>query len=504
MAFPSVGPKVEPHAALVPIDREEVRRRPRPVGGGADPWRAPAARPIALGRLDLDDIGAQVAEQHGAVGPGQHGRAIDDPEAGQRSWRRPLRPVVSGRAPDHASNSACSSRSNRRAGSSTRSISASMCVLHTAKARSCSGSAYAVKPPAPVCPKRRRADARLDGRLVAEEVAHRLRPGGLDDDVLRIGLEGGRDRDALARQEPSPIDAVANERRVQASERACVGDPACRRHDRPRELRDGWQASPSGASEGGTARTGVVGRRQAAADRPAGPGSNSSRARRGAADSGIPNQSEFDPEWSAHVVGQDPFDRPPIDPADELADEPAERESVVAGLRARLPGGRRVLEDRAHAVPVDDILGAQVDRQVGQPGHVTQRMAGGDPLLAMFCEGRPDIGDRGVVVELASLREEVGDGRGDTLRHREGHEDGVTVDGAPGRGIRDARPGIDHELPAMVRGDLEADLRAGRDDLVEQCLDARSDVVCHAARLPERPGSRRPAMRRCAALASRP
>ena len=79
--------EVEPDAALVPIDREVVGRGPGLARGRRrpDPRRSPAAGRVALGRLDLDDVGAQVAQQHRAVRPGQDGRAIDDAQAGERT-----------------------------------------------------------------------------------------------------------------------------------------------------------------------------------------------------------------------------------------------------------------------------------------------------------------------------------------------------------------------------------------------------------------------------------
>ena len=82
--------EVEPDAALVPVDRQVVGRGPGLAGrrGRADPRRAPAARRVAVGRLDLDDVGAEVGQQHRAVRPGQDRRAIDDAQAGQRARAR--------------------------------------------------------------------------------------------------------------------------------------------------------------------------------------------------------------------------------------------------------------------------------------------------------------------------------------------------------------------------------------------------------------------------------
>ena len=82
---PLRAPEIEPDAALVPIDRQEVGRRAGPGCRFPDPWRTPAAGRVAFGRLDLDDIGAQVGEEHRAVRAGQDRRAVDDAQAGERA-----------------------------------------------------------------------------------------------------------------------------------------------------------------------------------------------------------------------------------------------------------------------------------------------------------------------------------------------------------------------------------------------------------------------------------
>jgi hypothetical protein len=43
------------------------------------------ARCVTFGWLDLDDVRSEVAEQHGAVGPGQNRGAVDDEQARQRA-----------------------------------------------------------------------------------------------------------------------------------------------------------------------------------------------------------------------------------------------------------------------------------------------------------------------------------------------------------------------------------------------------------------------------------
>src|SRR6478672_5948400 len=75
--------EVDPDAALVAVDREVVGRGPRAVGVAADPRRPPTARRVALGRLELDHVGAEVAQEHRAVRPGEDRRAVDDAQAGE-------------------------------------------------------------------------------------------------------------------------------------------------------------------------------------------------------------------------------------------------------------------------------------------------------------------------------------------------------------------------------------------------------------------------------------
>ena len=77
--------EVEPDAPLVAVDGEVIGSGSRAVGLVADPWRSPAARRVALRRLDLDDVGPEVGQQHRAVGPGEDRRAVDDAETGERA-----------------------------------------------------------------------------------------------------------------------------------------------------------------------------------------------------------------------------------------------------------------------------------------------------------------------------------------------------------------------------------------------------------------------------------
>ena len=76
----SLGLEVDGEAALVPVDGEEV---------GADavcrPRWAPGAQIVARARpLDLDDVGAEVAQDHRSEGARKDPRQVEDPDSVQR------------------------------------------------------------------------------------------------------------------------------------------------------------------------------------------------------------------------------------------------------------------------------------------------------------------------------------------------------------------------------------------------------------------------------------
>ena len=81
---PGVGLEVDTDRALVPVDGEEVGGGARARGSVTDPRRSPAPRRVAVGRLDLDHVRAEVGEQHRAVRPGEDRRAVGDPDPGER------------------------------------------------------------------------------------------------------------------------------------------------------------------------------------------------------------------------------------------------------------------------------------------------------------------------------------------------------------------------------------------------------------------------------------
>ena len=79
--------QIEPDRALVPVHGEGISGGARPLLGGSDPRRSPAAGRIAVGWLDLDHVGPQIAQEHRGVRPGEDGRAVDDSDSGEGPGR---------------------------------------------------------------------------------------------------------------------------------------------------------------------------------------------------------------------------------------------------------------------------------------------------------------------------------------------------------------------------------------------------------------------------------
>ena len=81
--------EVEHNALLAGVELAEL-------AAGAITQRRPRAHHVALGRLDFDDLGAEVGEQPRAVRAGDRRREIEDPQARQCFFHLAFPPVADG------------------------------------------------------------------------------------------------------------------------------------------------------------------------------------------------------------------------------------------------------------------------------------------------------------------------------------------------------------------------------------------------------------------------
>jgi hypothetical protein len=73
--------EINREAFFVPVDTEKIGTL------AAGKWRTPTASVIAdTGLFDLDDLGAQVAEKHAAIGTGQDTGEIENSDAIEGAW----------------------------------------------------------------------------------------------------------------------------------------------------------------------------------------------------------------------------------------------------------------------------------------------------------------------------------------------------------------------------------------------------------------------------------
>jgi hypothetical protein len=100
----------------------------------------------------------------------------------------------------------------------------------------------------------------------------------------------------------------------------------------------------------------------------------------------------------------------------------------------------------------------------------------GRGLLAVGAELRPQLDDPRVVVENTALGEDVDHGRGHALADRVAKEGRVGGERASGRGVGDARGGVDHLFALVVDGDLQSPLSPGLNQLVDGFLDSLLNV----------------------------
>jgi hypothetical protein len=83
--------EIERDHALVGVEHGERQR------GAA--WPSAVAQAVAVGRLDLDDVGARHGQQERAIGPGIDARQIDHADAVQRPGSGPRTSMLHGEFP---------------------------------------------------------------------------------------------------------------------------------------------------------------------------------------------------------------------------------------------------------------------------------------------------------------------------------------------------------------------------------------------------------------------
>ena len=160
---------------------------------------------------------------------------------------------------------------------------------------------------------------------------------------------------------------------------------------------------------------------------------------------GVERPGDFFPRECSH--------RPPVHAADDLADQVAEGDRVIAVAAARRPPRRALRQRRGHGRPVEQRLGGQRPADGGQPRAMAQEPAHRDVLLAGLGELGPVAGHRRVQVELAALGQHVGAERDHALGGR-GHADDRVRGPRAGAGrVGMAAPAVHHPHPVEVHAD---------------------------------------------------
>ena len=113
--LPGLGLQVDGDARLVAVQRQEQTAE---LLAGTESGHAPAPRALALARLHLDHLGAEVAEQHRTRRSRHRGGEVDDPDAVQRQRRV------------HEASLPADRRVSSRIGSSVRWTSTATVVAH--------------------------------------------------------------------------------------------------------------------------------------------------------------------------------------------------------------------------------------------------------------------------------------------------------------------------------------------------------------------------------------
>ena len=171
-------------------------------------------------------------------------------------------------------------------------------------------------------------------------------------------------------------------------------------------------------------------------------------------------QLVLDAERSSDLVAQRIRERAAGRAPDDLAEQVAEGQSVVAGRGTRFPPRPLVGEERADAVPITEVDGRDVWPQTGDPRSVDEDVAHRHPVLAMCAELGPDVGHTLLIVQLAVFDQHMRDRGSDAFARRCGEEQGARLHRRPGALIGDSGPRVGDDVPRVQDGDLQPGLRS--------------------------------------------
>ena len=204
---------------------------------------------------------------------------------------------------------------------------------------------------------------------------------------------------------------------------------------------------------------------------------------------------EVGAERAGHLVGEERAERSARHALDDLAQQVALADGVIAGLRTGLPprGLRGVQRDEL--VVVEQVLLGERLIPARQPGGVAQHVARGHRLLAGGGELGPVRGDRLVQVELTSVGEDQAAQRGHRLGGRPHVDDGVRLPRPLAVVVgRRAAPQVDDQLAVDGQRHRRPDVALGLEVRLERVphrLETRRDRSVDLRSPHRRDGSRR-------------
>jgi len=176
---------------------------------------------------------------------------------------------------------------------------------------------------------------------------------------------------------------------------------------------------------------------------------------------GLPRtDTEVRVKRTGDLLVDEPGEALAVDPADDLAEQMAERERVIAGGGARRPPRRLGGQRRRRALQVVQVGDGERRIPAGHAGGVAHQVPDEDALLALSGELRPVARDRSVQVHQAP----VGEHEHGQARHRLGRRpdvhDRVALPGPAPRLVGETAPDVGHGLPVDVHGQRQAALGA--------------------------------------------